>query len=156
MSVSLHRRLLTLSLIGLFTISACEAKKMPKTVVLDMVVFSYLPRPIFDVYLNGKGGDSSFVYPETGGSTITGVVVPLGSQKVSWRLGGPEGMVGNGDRVEAANVLPLVSVSDSAKFIAVHIYQDSTVELIATQHYPRPTERGVREGEQARRLYERR
>lgn len=152
MSISSHRRLLTIGLIGLFTISACEAQKMPKTVVLDMVLFSYLDRPIFDAFLNGKGGDSTFGDPEAaGGSTITGVSVPLGPQRVTWRLDGPEGMSRNGELVVARNVPLLTEVPPKARFIAVHIYPDDTVELLLSEHYPRPSARGEQEIEKYRR-----
>jgi hypothetical protein len=122
------------------SLSACEAK--PMTVTLDLVVFSYLNRPIFDVFISRKGGDSSGVYPETGGSTIAGVQLPLGPQTVTWRLGGPEGMARNGETVTAKNKPELKDVPKSAVFLALHIYPDDTVEITLDQHYPRPSPRG--------------
>jgi hypothetical protein len=118
-----------------------------------MVLFSYLDRPIFDAFLNGKGGDSTFGDPEAaGGSTITGVSVPLGPQRVTWRLGGPEGMSHNGELVVARNVPLLTEVPTKARFIAVHIYPDDTVELLLSEHYPRPSPRGEEELEKMKGL----
>lgn len=132
-------------------LGACAKRSPSHAVVLDMVLFNYLPRPIFDVFLNGKASHSSFAFPETGGGTIVGVEVPFGPQKLTWRLDGPEGMAGNGDVVTARNQadLRLEVVAANAQFIAVHIYPDDSAELITTQHYPRETERGRREGEAA-------
>lgn len=148
MSVSLHRRLLTLSLIGLFTISACEAKKMPKTVVLDMVLFNYLPRPVFDVYVNGRAGLGSGAYPETGGGVIVGAEFQLGSQEVSWRLGGPEGMVRNGETVRAKNVPEVQVIPPGSRYVAIHIYPDETVEITFSEFLPDETAKGTRIGQE--------
>lgn len=104
--------------------------------------FNYLNRPIFDAYIDGKGGGVSFPYPDTGGATISGVTLELGPKIVHWRLDGPEGMPRNGDRVNATNAPTLSSVPDGACFLAVHIYPDYTVELIPTVHYPQETDKG--------------
>lgn len=151
MSTSTRSIACVAAVLGAAFLGACDAGKAPQAVVLDMVLFNYLPRPIFDVFLNGKAGHSSFAFPETGGGTIVGVEVPFGPQKLTWRLGGPEGMAGNGDVVTARNQadLTLDAVPVNAQFIAVHIYPDYTAELITTQHYPRETERGRSEGEAA-------
>ena len=109
---------------------------MAKTVTLDLVLYSYLPRPIFDVFVNRKGGDSSGVYPETGGSTISGVVIPIGPQRVTWRWSE------TGETVAAKNVPTLVDVAPDAKFVSLHIYPDETVEFLTSRHYPRPSPRG--------------
>lgn len=111
-------------------------------VVLDIVLFSYLDRPIFDVFIDGKAGESSGVYPETGGSTIAGVQLALGPKKVTWRLDGPEGMARNGDTVANKNALQLNEVVAGARFLAIHIYPDETVELVSSVHFPQRSARG--------------
>ena len=73
------RRQSCLAGLGLFLLSACEEK--PMTVTLDVVLFSYLDRPIFDVFVNNDVGHGSGVYPRTGGGTISGVKLKLGPQK---------------------------------------------------------------------------
>ena len=112
-------------------------------VTLDIVFFNYLDRPIFDAFVDGKGGDSSYPYPETGGSTITGVTLSTGPKKVTWRLDGPTGAARNGETVTAKNTPVLPDVSGGARYLAVHIYPDETVELVVTRHYPRATEKGI-------------
>ncbi|MEO7577790.1 MAG: hypothetical protein ABIT83_09250 [Massilia sp.] len=115
------------------------------TVTLDVVVFSYLDRPIFDVFIDGKVGESSGVYPETGGSTVAGVALDLGPKKVSWRLDGPKGTARNGDTVVAKNALSLAPPPPGSKYLGVHIYPDDTAELVASQFYPQPSKRGETE-----------
>ena len=109
------------------------------TITLDLVLFSYLPRPIFDVFVSGKGGHSSGVYPQTGGGTITGVQLPVGPQKVTWRYSD------TGEKVTAKNTPEVKDVPRESVFLAVHIYPDDTVELVPSPHYPRPSSRGEEE-----------
>jgi len=104
-----------------------EAKPMKAR--LNVVLFNYLNRPIFDVFVDGKVGDSSDAYPATGGGMITGVPFELGPKKVTWRLDGPEGMPRNGDTITNKNPLRLDTVIQGAKYMGVHIYPDDTVEL---------------------------
>ncbi len=105
-------------------------------VTLDVVLFSYLDRPIFDVFINGKVGHGSGVYPRTGGGTISGVQLPLGGQKVTWRY------ADTGETIVAKNVPELSDLSKDARYLAVYIYPDDTVELLTTPHYPRASPRG--------------
>lgn len=115
------------------------------TVTLDVVLFSYIDRPIFDAFINGKAGQSSFGLPAVGGGTIVGVQLPIGPQKVTWRLGGPEGMARNGETVTAKNIPELKDVPRNARYLAIHIYPDDTVELLTSEHYPQPSPRGETE-----------
>ena len=134
------RRTVCTAALGLLLLSACEAK--PMTVTLDVVLFSYLDRPIFDVFMNGDVGHGSGVYPQTGGGTISGVQLKLGQQKVTWRLGGPEGMPRNGETVAAKNMPELKDVPRNARYLAIHIYPDDTVELVPAEYYPHISSRG--------------
>lgn len=130
--------LLTCSLLPL---SACESK--PMSVTLEVVLFSYLDRPIFDVLLNGQDIGVSNAYPTTGGGSISGLPVRLGPAKVSWRLGGPEGMSRNGETVHAKNSPTLDKVEREHRFLGVHILPDDTVELAVSTHYPGRLARGI-------------
>lgn len=123
-----------------FSLPACQA--VPMTVTLDVVTFNYLNRPIYDVFVDGKGGDSSTAYPATGGSTITGVSLTLGPKVVTWKLDGKRGTPRNGETVTAKNPLQLTNVPKDAVYLAVHIYPDETVELIPSRHYPDATAKG--------------
>ena len=135
------RRKILAALLVFIPMTACGAPKM--SVTLDLVFFNYLDRPIFDAFVDGKGGDSARPYPATGGSTISGVTLALGPKKVSWRLDGPKGTPRNGEMVIARNTTELTGIPDDARYLAVHIYPDETVELIVTRHYPRASEKGI-------------
>jgi hypothetical protein len=123
------------------TLSACGVHA--ETVTLDVVYFNYTARPIFDAFIDGKAGGTSSPYPATGGGTISGVTLTLGPKQVSWRLDGPPGAIGNGDKIVSRNSPILSDVPKDANYLGVHIYPDTTVELIALPHYPRPTEKGI-------------
>ncbi|WP_143745649.1 hypothetical protein [Massilia sp. KIM] len=135
-----RRRILHMTMMFPF-FSSCKAA--PMTVVLDVVLFNYLDRAIFDVFIDGKAAALSTPYPHTGGGTISGVRLQLGPKTVTWRLGGPEGMPRNGETVAAKNRLELTSLPPNAEFLAVHIYPGDIVELIPSVHYPQETEKGV-------------
>jgi hypothetical protein len=123
---------------SLFFLPSCRAPA--RTVTLDVVTFNYWSRPIYDVFVDGRGGDSSTAYPATGGSTITGVKLKLGPKTVTWKLDGH--LPRSGEMVTARNALELTEIPKNAVFLAVHIYPDETVELIATRHYPDATAKG--------------
>jgi len=116
-----------------------DAKKMnteqAQVVYLDVAGHDYLERPIFDIRLNG-------IEIGSGGALMTGVPIKLGPQVISWRLGGPKGMPGNGDTVKATNIPELKSVDSQFRYLGVHIYPDSTVEVIPERFWPEKTERG--------------
>ena len=126
-----------------FSRSVDEAVK--KHVVLDMVVFSYLNRPIIDVTVDGSGGLVSGAYPETGKTTLCGVKFFLGAKSVTWRIDGPKGAARNGELVENKNPVVLEQTQPGARYLAVHIYSDSTVELSTSIHFPDRTSRGEAE-----------
>lgn len=138
--VDARRRQMVGACMGFLFVSTCEAA--PMSAILDVVVFNYLDRPIFDIFIDRKVGESSDVYPRTGGSTVTGVKFNLGPKTISWRLDGPEGTARNGDTVVAKNAPSLAAPPAGAKYLGVHIYPDDTVELLTSKHYPRPSPRG--------------
>ena len=135
------RRLFIASLGSLFFISACEAKSMK--IVLNIVVFSYWNRPIFEVNIDGKGDEASAAYPNTGNGVTAGVSLALGPKKVTWRLGGPEGLPRNGDTLVNKNRLELVDVVPGAQYLGIHIYPDETVELSTSVGRPEPSANGL-------------
>lgn len=113
-----------------------------KSVTLDVVLFSYFSRPIIDVYLNRTRLGLAGPYPYSGNGTVTDVELKLGVQEVRWRLDGPKGTPGNGDRVKALNVVTLDAVPSDARYLGVHIYPDNTVELVCSKYFPELSERG--------------
>lgn len=102
MPVDLRRRQISACGLTLPFVAAC--KRQPEAVKLDVVPFSYLDRPIFDVRLNRIDIGVAGAWPDSGRGTMTGVPVPLGGQKISWRLDGPKGTPRNGETVTAKNL----------------------------------------------------
>ena len=116
-------------------------------IFLNISLFSYLDRPIFDVKMNGTnfmGAPAQGFY----GSNSVMVRQPLilGPQTVTWILDGPEGMARNGEEVIATNKPLLSEVSGDTKWLALHIYDDATVEIKLSNGSPQElqTERGRR------------
>lgn len=113
-----------------------------ETVSFDVVVFSYVNRPIFDVLANGRLVAGALSAHGGGQSLMTGVTFPIGPQTVTWRLDGPEGMVGNGDTVAAVNQPVLAHPKPEQSYLGIHIYPDGVVEFVPSDGWPDATERG--------------
>lgn len=128
------RRTVCTATLGLFLLSACEAKTM--TVTLDVVLFSYLDRPIFDVLVSKRDVGVAGEYPRSGRGTMMGMQFPVGPQKVTWRF------ADTGETVTAKNAPVLKDLTHNARYLAIHIYSDDTVEFIYTEHFPGLSERG--------------
>ena len=97
---------------------------------LDVSFFSYLDRPIFEITLNGLelGAAPAHGFYGANGMRVD-ERIQLGPQIVSWRLGGPRGMARNGETVRAKNAPLLDKVPPNTKWLALHIYDDDTVEI---------------------------
>lgn len=117
-------------------LGACAEKEMN----LDVVVFNYWPQAIMDVTLNGHWIGSSSAFPATGGGTVTGVPVKLGRQEVRWVLSGGEDTP-RLDEVVLATV-ELKQVPKDAKYLAVHIYPNETVEVAVSRFFPDFSKKG--------------
>jgi hypothetical protein len=130
---------------SLLILSSCRGG--PANTYLDISLYNYLDRAIFDVDMNGAGFMGA---PGHGfyGSNAVMLMQPitLGPQIVTWRLGGPEGTPRNGERVVARNNPMLRVVPKDAKWLALHIYDDDTVEIKLSTGTPDEleTERGRR------------
>ena len=104
---------------------------------LNISLYSYLDRPIFDVYMNGTdflGASARAFYGSNG--VLLDQAISLGPQKVTWRLGGPESMVDNGKVVTAKNTPVLKDIPKDIKWLALHIYDDETVEITLSKGTP--------------------
>ena len=118
---------------GLTMLLGCEAK--PGTVTLDVVVFSYLSRPIFDVSVGGTDVGVAGPWPYSGRGSMSGVLLRLGRQPVKWRLG-------DTGEVVASSAPELKEVPSDATFLGLHIYEDQSVDLVLSQHFPELSQRG--------------
>jgi hypothetical protein len=106
------------------------------------VLFSYLSRPILDVFLNKRFIGIAGPYPYSGNGNMTGVGIRLGIQEVSWRLDGTAEMPDLGETVQAANTVRLDAVPAGSRYLGLHIYPDDTVELLCSKHFPDLSPRG--------------
>lgn len=140
MTVDKLRRRATGTIIGFLSLSACGPRRT--RVSLNVVLFSYLSRPILDVYLNKRLIGIAGPYPYSGNGNIGGIELELGRQEVSWRLDGTADMPDLGKTVRAANVVRLDSVAAGSRYLGVHIYPDNTVELLCSKDRPDLSPRG--------------
>lgn len=126
-------------LLMLPTLSACG--KSGGT-VLDVVLYSFIPRPIFDIFLSGH--PLGVASPYGGTSIVTSVWLPYGAQKLTWRLDGPEGTEGNGDTVSLKNsiVIQPQQIPKDSIYMGIYLYPDNTAEVVFSKHIPGNSKRG--------------
>jgi len=115
---------------------------MQKEMVLNVEMYSYLNRPIYDIIFNGTDLGVMNSYGGTG--TITGVRIPIGTQKLKWNLDGPMGMARNGELAEVKNkiVISLEQIPPGTRYIGLHLYPDDTAEVTFADFIPERTPRG--------------
>jgi len=138
-----RRALMTLlASILMMEFGGCNAQDQSKRssmkyVVLDLVLFNYQNRPIFDVYLSEKWAGGAAAYGGGGGG-ITGVSIPLGPQTLTWRD------AGTGQTFVAKNplVITVDQIPSDAHYLGIHIYPDETVEFSFAKYLPEMTSRG--------------
>ena len=141
------RRRAVFGLIGLsllHPLAACGKSKKPikSEIEIDVVMYSFLDRHIFNIYLNGETLGVASKYGST--SVVTGVTVPMGEQKLSWRLDGPKGMARNGETVNMKNkvILKASDIPTNAHYMGVYLYPDETVEFTFSEYMPGNSKRG--------------
>jgi hypothetical protein len=134
--------LISLSLLHPLVACGKSGKPMKNEIGIDVVLYSFLDRPILDIYLNGEDLGVASKYGST--SVVTGVTVPMGEQKLTWRLDGPPGTARNGDTVKMKNkvILQASAIPANATYMGVYIYPDDTVEFTFTEYMPRNSVRG--------------
>ena len=127
--ISQRRRSICCAGLSLFLISPCEAK--PRRATLNTSLYSYLDRPIFDVYVNGKDfgvAPAQGFYGSNG--VMLGQSIILGAQKVTWRY------ADSGETAIAKNIPIFNEIPKYIKWLALHIYDDNTVEFTFSKGTP--------------------
>lgn len=144
----LTRRRVLFNFVGLSLLHplvACgnSGRAMKNEINIDVVLYSFLDRHIFDIHLNNTDIGIASKYGST--SVVTGVTVPMGEQKLSWRLDGPEGTPRNGDTVVLKNkvILKASDIPSNAAYMGIYIYPDETAEFTFSQYIPRNSVRGA-------------
>lgn len=146
-SATVAQRRRAIHLIGLsvmLPLAACgeSGKPVKSAIGIDVVLYSFIDRPILDIYLNGEHLGVAGKYGST--SVVSGVTVPMGDQALSWRLDGPPGTARNDDTVMMKNkvVLKASDIPGNASYMGVYIYPDNTVEFTFPENMPRNSVRG--------------
>ena len=99
-------------------------------IFLNISLFNYLDRAIFDVRMNGTDFGAAMRHSFHGANAVMiEQPITLGPQVITWRLDGPAGTVGNGETIAAQNIPVLESIPKDVKWLALHIYSDNTVEI---------------------------
>ncbi|QBE65856.1 hypothetical protein [Pseudoduganella lutea] len=128
----------------LMPLAACnQGEGKPREhIVLNAEMFSYIDRPVFDIFFNGEDLGVMNNYGATG--TIVGVRIPFGAQTLSWRLDGPRGMPRNGETVNMKNALVIApgQIPPHIRYVGIHLYPDDTAEVTFSEGVPERTARG--------------
>jgi hypothetical protein len=152
MTKTLRRRFLfNFGILGIgYSGAACGKGffSMKRHISVDAFVFNYLNRPIFDVYLNNiyVGGSASLSDSPFGQfGNVAGTNVSNGPQVLTWRVDGPPGMPGNGEKFSAVNPLnvSIEKLPPDTGALAIHIYPDNTAELVFSEITVAQTVRGL-------------
>jgi hypothetical protein len=111
-------------------------------IIVTVVMYSFLDRPIFDILLNGFVLGAANKFGTT--SMVTGIVIPIGEQKLSWTLGGPEGMHRNGeiDTIKNRVFVKSDDVPVHTEYMGVFLYPDNTAEFSFSEFMPTESNRG--------------
>lgn len=109
---------------------------------VDVVLFNYMDQQVFDVTLGETRVGSAGRFPYSGRRTKVGARLTEGAQTVTWRIPASDG--GSSQTVAARNRPSPGERAREARFLAVHIYPDASVELKYSENFPTYSERGAR------------
>ena len=96
-----------------------------------------------DVSINGEyagGSFGKFGPGGTGGKTVSGVPIQLGTQEIKWALSGGEHQPRLGEII--VRKAELKALPRDHRFLAIYIYPDETVEVATSVHYPEDSKKG--------------
>ncbi len=103
---------------------------------LDVSIYNYWPRAIYDVAVNGQYAGGAFMAYEpgnAGGKIVCCVKVKQGPISIEYSLGGPEGAPRLGERIHATAVLS--ELPGNSKVLTVHVYPNETAVAEASKEY---------------------
>lgn len=117
-------------------------KKMPKGIVLNVEMISYVDHVITNIIFNGEDLGVMNKFGATG--TIAGVRIPFGIQTLRWELDGPEGTPRIGEIVTLKNQLVVLpeQIPAGTHYLGLHLYPDDTAEIIFSESVPEVSARG--------------
>ncbi|PRG42945.1 hypothetical protein C6V06_35015 [Burkholderia gladioli] len=123
---------LLIGLMSLLPLAACSERTMN----LDVAIYNYWPRAIYDVAINGQYAGGAFMAYEpgnAGGKIVCCVKVKPGPISVEYSLGGAEGAPRLGERIHATAVLQ--TLPGNSKVLTVHVYPNETAFAEASREY---------------------
>ncbi|WP_334000230.1 hypothetical protein [Burkholderia gladioli] len=103
---------------------------------LDVAIYNYWPRAIYDVAINGQYAGGAFMAYEpgnAGGKIVCCVKVKPGPISVEYSLGGAEGAPRLGERIHATAVLQ--TLPGNSKVLTVHVYPNEIAFAEASREY---------------------
>jgi hypothetical protein len=121
-----------IGLVFLLPLAACTEKTMN----LDIAIYNYWPRAIYDVAVDKQyaGGAYMAYHPGgAGGSAVCCVSIKKGPITVEYSLGGAEGAPRLAERIHSTAVLE--ELPGDSKVLTVHIYPNETAFAEASQEY---------------------
>lgn len=124
-----RRHTIRLIALGLSMPLVACGRAVPKYIVLDVVMYSYVDRVITDIIFNDTDLGVMNRYGSTG--TIVGVAIPFGLQTLQWTLGGPKGTPRNGEVVYISSKLAISQqqIPEGTRYLGLHLYPDDTAEV---------------------------
>ena len=128
---TLTRRLLV-GLLSVLPLAACSERPTN----LDVSIYNYWPRAIYDVAVNGQYAGGAFMayHPGgAGGKIVCCVKVKPGPISIDYSLGGPEGAPRLGERIHATAVLR--ELPGDSRVLTVHVYPNETAVAEASKEY---------------------
>jgi hypothetical protein len=136
-----RRHTIRLIVLGLSMPLVACGRAVPKYIVLDVVMYSYVDRVITDIIFNDTDLGVMNRYGSTG--TIVGVGIPFGLQTLQWTLGGPKGTPRNGDVVDVNGKLTIYrqQIPEGTRYLGLHLYPDDTAEVTFDAFLPQRKQR---------------
>ncbi|WP_321906132.1 DUF3304 domain-containing protein [Paraburkholderia tropica] len=125
-------RYLFVGLLSALSLTACSERPMN----LDVAIYNYWPRAIYDVAVNGQYAGGAFMayHPGgAGGKIVCCLKVAPGPISIDYSLGGAEGAPRLGERIHATAVLKVLP--GDSKVLTVHLYPNETALTEASKEY---------------------
>lgn len=119
-------------LLSVLPLTACSDRPMN----LDVAIYNYWPRAIYDVAVNSQYAGGVFMAYEpgnAGGKIVCCVRVKPGPISIEYSLGGAEDTPRVGERIHATAVLQ--ELPGDSKVLTVHVYPNATAIAEVSKEY---------------------
>ena len=136
-----RRHTIRLIALGLSMPLVACGRAVPKYIVLDVVMYSYVDRVITEIIFNDTDLGVINRYGSTG--AIVGGSIPFGLQTLQWTLGGPKGTQRNGEVIDINGKLAISrqQVPEGTRYVGLHLYPGDTAEVTFDVFLPQRKQR---------------